>query len=261
MSGAGVPGVVGDYHNYRLSGAIAVSTQYATNVALATEIGPFLSSDGGDTWFRAMDNGAYGAEGGVDFRSLRFSDGSDDLYVAGDRGVAVGRGTRARATFSWDWSVSRKLLTMQFGQRVASNLATTADRSCLPFYPPGGGIGTSAESGSLVAGGTQDNGVLITDAGTGTFWRQVCFGDGGFATFVSAPQPMLLFSVTGSGSIALNKEVICRPDLASQWGAVEVSDVSKANGSTSAAGMITRLPSRAPRRWRQARDAVPRSGY
>jgi hypothetical protein len=31
-------------------------------------------------------------------------------------------------------------------------------------------------------------------------------------------------------------------------------------GSTSVAGMITRLPSRAPRRWRQARDAVPRSG-
>jgi hypothetical protein len=173
LEDANVTGLQGDYNN-----CIAVSPFNPSIVAIGWRNGPWISRDGGSSWFaHHLDDDTPQLHS--DLHALYFdpSDASSQtLFVGSDGGLVVTRDLGAN--FSGEFNA--RLLNLQFysdeapGNPVRGSIST-------------GGISASPVNGGLIAGPTQDNGNLFADLDNvdANAWQQLDGGDGVITRFLS----------------------------------------------------------------------------
>lgn len=143
---------------------LAVRPSDPRTVALGWRGGPYLTSDGGDTWRRIDDgDGAQNCHGDV---HTVVWDAAGQLYSGSDGGVAVTADLGGR----WRSGFNRGLHTLQ-------------------VY--GGGVvafSASYQVDGLVVAGLQDNGNIGARTDTGEPWRQFMQSDGGITVCLRTGQ-------------------------------------------------------------------------
>lgn len=178
------PGNQGDRNQAIAVGPSAGAASYnRLHVAMGMRRGPFVSTDGGDTWF---ENGDAGSGVGKsphlhgDIHHLLF-DPSDPLgntlLITSDGGMARTRdfaGLAQNHDFSEGWETSHFNQHLPILQFCGSNKGMR------------GGSSAARDVDFLIGGGTQDNNTIWSVAGAApTSWRAVeARGDGGYLSFI-----------------------------------------------------------------------------
>lgn len=168
-------GAQGGYNN-----AIAVAPDCSA-VAIGWQTGTDVSFNGGSSWNLLTDAGQYNNLH-PDVHALVFDPADPKtLFMGSDGGVAAASGLMSGSTpaYASDWS--RELLNLQFYEGAASSSAN-----------------------GLVAGATQDNGVLYTDLQASWQHATTCYCDGARTVFATptaiGPGNDLLIEESSGGS-------------------------------------------------------------